>query len=273
MAAVARCARAWSLRSASVWQVLIACTISGAGSVAPALGQAVVHHVTAAALAGATEYRLGSDIIMSIGGESEVGGIDVGPSSFAAIRDDGRLLVFSPFDGLDVFDRFGKHLNRGGRTGHGPGEFEDGRLFATGDTLVILDRGNARLSWWSWDARLLRTQSVARRLSASTIWHVVASFPEGHLLLTNAGIWSQPSNGKPPTRSVAAIVDLPSQGQARALFRVPDVALASHPLKSPSGSRLITDRVRFGPKACVVQWGNRLVTGGGDQYRVDVRDT
>lgn len=250
--------------------VILTAMLVASGSAA---AQTVVHHVSSADLARAPRYRLGPDIVTSIGGASEVGGIEVGPSSFAAIRDDGRLLVFSPFDGLDVFDRFGKRLHHGGRTGQGPGEFRSGRLFAAGDTLVIFDQGNARLSWWNWDAQLLRTQSVAERLSVSTIWHVVASFPDGHLILSNAGMWSQPPDGKPPARSVAAIVDLPSQGLAKALFSVPDVALASHPLKTPNGSWLVTDHVRFGSKACVAQWGNRLVTGVGDQYRVDVRNS
>lgn len=273
MANLDHSASPWSRCSTSGRLALSACILAVAGVVSPATAQGSTIHVSAAALARAPRFRLDSGVVTIIGGEAEAGGIDVGYSTYAAIRSDGHLLVFSPSDGLDVFDRSGKHLYHGGRQGQGPGEFAGGTLFVAGDTAVILDENNARISWWTWEARLIRSQSVAGRLAVSRRWHIAASLPGRHLILTNAGTWDNTFEGRPPARMLAAVIDLPFQGSAKPLFSLPDVALRGHALKTPHGVQSQTDYVRFGPRACVTQWGDRIVTGGGDQYKLDLRDS
>lgn len=65
---------------------------------------------------------------------------------------------------VKVFDKDGKHIRSFGREGQGPGEFQlaNDIVLTPDETIMILDRGNYRLSFFSQEGELLKEVSASK---------------------------------------------------------------------------------------------------------------
>ena len=65
---------------------------------------------------------------------------------------------------VKVFDKNGKHIRSFGRKGQGPGEFQATHdiVMTPDETIMILDRGNLRLSFFSLEGELLKEVSASK---------------------------------------------------------------------------------------------------------------
>lgn len=65
---------------------------------------------------------------------------------------------------VKVFDKDGKHIRSFGRKGQGPGEFQvtNDIVMTPDETIMILDRGNLRLSFFSPEGELLKEVSASK---------------------------------------------------------------------------------------------------------------
>jgi len=65
---------------------------------------------------------------------------------------------------IRVFDKDGKHIRSFGREGQGPGEFQRANdiVLTPDETIMILDRGNYRLSFFSQEGELLKEVSASK---------------------------------------------------------------------------------------------------------------
>ena len=63
---------------------------------------------------------------------------------------------------MKVYNKSGKHTRTLGKTGQGPGEFQTpGRMYMCSDgRILILDRGNSRLGYYSKDGRCLQEKDI-----------------------------------------------------------------------------------------------------------------
>jgi len=122
--------------------------------------------------------------------ELRIGSEDAPESAFGqvfdlAAADDGTLylLDWSAAE-VRVFDGAGQFLRRIGRRGFGPGEFaQPMKLELVGDTLWVLDPGNARITVFNRRGEVLGTHTSAGRGGASS-WNLVHLLRDGSLLVT-----------------------------------------------------------------------------------------
>ena len=114
---------------------------------------------------------------------------------------------------LRFFDRAGRHLRTVGREGGGPGEFKAvGSLAALGDSLVVADFNNRRVSVFAPDGSLAR--AIPLDAGGSTDF----TFPEGYLgdgsvLLSSGGMFDRGSESG-VSRDSVTYLRLPAAGGA-----------------------------------------------------------
>ena len=107
-------------------------------------------------------------------------GMDAGDENymFSSLRsvqvdDEGNIFVLDWKENLiKVYDKYGKHVRTFGKTGQGPGEFQiPGRMYMCSDgRLLILDRGNSRLCFYSRNGRCLQEQDIRELGSVIRAW-------------------------------------------------------------------------------------------------------
>ncbi len=79
------------------------------------------------------------------------------------VNDEGDIFVLDWKENLiKVYDKTGKHIRTFGKTGQGPGEFQSpSRMYMCSDgRILIMDRGNSRLGFYSKDGRCLQEQDT-----------------------------------------------------------------------------------------------------------------
>jgi hypothetical protein len=135
--------------------------------------------------------------------------IDGAREEFARIRGflvarDGRIVL--PLEQervIAVYSATGARLNRFGRAGSGPGEFQNldaRRLGWVGDTLWVYDGSQRRLSWFALNGEFLRAQPVAppTGLLADSLSNAypIAVFAGGGFLAAASERSAQPGGGR-----------------------------------------------------------------------------
>jgi hypothetical protein len=117
-----------------------------------------------------------------------IGGIDAdGPDALYSVTDglrlgDGRIVVSSSgSDDIRYFDANGAHLRTTGRTGDGPGEYQEPNMLIRGpaDSLLVADGRTRRLSVLDPTGEFVRTYDVGETASVSRI---LGRFGDGSLL-------------------------------------------------------------------------------------------
>jgi hypothetical protein len=101
-----------------------------------------------------------------------------------ALADDGTIITFeqSPSEAR-VYSRAGEYVRTIGGPGQGPGEFRVGMIALQGDTLVVQDPMNQRVSTWDWRAGTI----VAERRSTCCYWAPIGVDGEGKVWIHSMG--------------------------------------------------------------------------------------
>lgn len=101
-----------------------------------------------------------------------------------ALADDGTAITFeqSPAEAR-VYSRTGEYLRTIGGPGQGPGEFRVGMIALRGDTLVVQDPMNQRVSTWDWRKGAL----VTERRSTCCYWAPIGVDAAGKVWIRSMG--------------------------------------------------------------------------------------
>ena len=93
---------------------------------------------------------------------SQIGGVMVDVDEDIIVMDEKEVVI-------KVYDKKGKHLRTFGKRGGGPGEFNTARriVLKGGRDIVVLDRGNNRLSYYSKNGKCLEEISLGKYSSIS----------------------------------------------------------------------------------------------------------
>lgn len=184
------------------------------------------------------------------------------PSAIAT-GNDNRLYVA---DGPQVFvlHDSGRHVATIGRRGRGPGEFRsiDGIAALGGDTLLVWDGAERRLTWLCADGRVIRTQAITpppryQGTRRTPLWPT----PAGVVLVWRAGL-VRPMG---PPDSVALTVVAWGSDSARVLATTPDVAWVD-------GGTMLGPRYPFGQRPLyTVGPDGQYAYADGVEYCVTVR--
>lgn len=133
------------------WAACLACVLGPLNAVAPESQESVI--------LGSCNDDCGLSLVLEAeyGDDSGPGMIDL-VGLVRAYRDGSKrtYIVGEPIDNVMVFDSSGRFLRRIGRSGSGPGEFEDGSsLVVTGDgEFSVLDRGRSVILNFHYTGRL-----------------------------------------------------------------------------------------------------------------------
>ncbi|MDX2261275.1 MAG: hypothetical protein SFU84_06215 [Gemmatimonadales bacterium] len=99
---------------------------------------------------------------------------------------DGRVAIFSERS-VVIHGADGREIERIGRQGEGPGEFRGGRLVrGLGDTILVQDGGNARLSFVVPGRGVVRSRAL-RTSTAKDLFGLLGQFGSDALLLQTTG--------------------------------------------------------------------------------------
>lgn len=220
-------------------------------------GISIIEH-PAGAVAAAPAWSLGAPRVTIGGGEGE-------DQAFSFIVSahrlpDGRLvLADNETQGTRflVYSADGKFVRRLGRGGDGPGEFRNARVMGLlGDTLVIYDIMNTRVTWMLPDGKLLRTADLSR-LGPTRVGMPIGLLGEGRLLSTPLPIGDTTDHGSGPYR------------QAGAALVVDPQAMTLDTLQSFPGTEVRLMQMSFGGMTrslpAPLGYGKRTLygTGGG----------
>ena len=88
---------------------------------------------------------------------SQIGGVMVDVDEDIIVIDEKEVVI-------KVYDKNGKHLRTFGKRGGGPGEFNTARriVLKGGKDIVVFDRGNNRLSYYSKEGQCLKEISLGK---------------------------------------------------------------------------------------------------------------
>jgi hypothetical protein len=103
--------------------------------------------------------------IMRIGSASDDSMYELDRVRFAArLSDNSYVVVDGGSRTIRWFDQAGRFEHSNGRRGSGPGEFRDfsSAVLAVGDTLIVYDAVNQRLTWFAPDGSMTKERSLRR---------------------------------------------------------------------------------------------------------------
>ncbi len=210
----------------------------------------------------------------TFGGSSGDPAFDLSHVDGVALLSNGGLATFQMDDNVVlIFGPDGRGVKRLGGAGQGPGQFVTGKLLRlAGDTLLVIDDGNARATWIVPARGVIATTSLNGRLPP-LVGRPAGKLANGDLVLTSAGI-TESHVGPPGTKSFpqpnAQVVVLPRAGTGVTVASVPDVELGA--IAVSASSPVVSARVRFSPEPQVVVWNNFIVTGAARSYAFELRD-
>lgn len=211
------------------------------------------------------------------------GGVDVDPdydltgTYHALLLSDGGVATFASVGAkLFMFSAGGKLERKVGRMGQGPGEFTNpgAPILLQGDSLLILDDANKRMSWISRDGKF----AAMKKLPAGIDWGAtpLGVLPNGELLLDGSG-------GVVGNVDVDSVVRSSSQvqrmtiaelalGTPRTIATVPNFQLKRVETRYRGQSGRHTTVLGYTLHATIALWDRYIVTGDGSSYKLDIRN-
>jgi len=228
----------------------------------------------AAAFDRAPRLAIAPTPLATLGGADGDAAYDLTSAGEVVLLADGRLATLAPMGGrLLVFRADGRGDRIVGRPGRGPGEFmaPAGPVRLSGDTLLVLDRANRRLTRILADAGIVAERSLPALGALDVGATPVGVLPGGGILTHTAG-WSR--SGVPDSvvrqQTPLVVVDRES-GAGREIARVPDFEQAMVETRFRGRRRLEPRALRFTPFARVAVWDTLIASGPDDGYDVPLR--
>jgi len=225
-----------------------------------------------AALQAAPVWEVAPRPIATFGGPDAASSYDLTNAFELALLSGDRFAALPIGRGVLIFGSDGRGLYAFGKRGQGPGDFLDGRMFGLpGDTLVVIDRGNARITWLVPGKGVVGTESTVGRLGTS-VHRPVGQLPSGAIVVASA-VPVRP--GKPNEREIrktVALLLLSRGDSGRVIAEVPDLQLRMIEVTSGGKKAKVQDLLRFGLQARVAVWDTLIATGDGARYAIDLRN-
>ena len=159
-------------------------------------GIRIVENGTPDDSAAHTWWRIGESSI-DIGGPDAVEPYALHRVSAGLRMPDGSIVVGSSVSAdIRVFAASGEHIRTTGRKGAGPGEFQAISWMEriTGDSILVFDTGNRRLTLLDPEGRFTRVLPVPQDGAPA---RVLGRFANGDLLVSRSGAFSMPDDGFP----------------------------------------------------------------------------
>jgi hypothetical protein len=182
-------------------------------SLQPFAGRDSLGTAIAETLSPTLEWRLSPEPVLQIGVVDGEEAYQFSSIAFAGRLSDGRMVVVDrrSFQ-IRFFDRAGKHTSTIGRRGAGPGEFRGfADVILTGDSLLVYDANNRRLSLIGPDATVIAEESVRDHpaFTSTGLGHTLIGLtPDGRMVIALPRSVSPPPllNSAVYTRDTVAIV-------------------------------------------------------------------
>lgn len=183
---------------------------------------------------------------------------------------DGRIaMVDGNARDVRVFDGDGVHLVSWGRRGGGPDEFERPRLAGlVGDTLVMFDADNRRLTWIDPDAGVVDQAPLGE--GAGGYFQVQGVFDDG-TIVSGGGFFFSSASGETLTtglrRSPTGFVRIDREGEVATDFgQFPGLEMYFE----VDGPRVSAGVIPFGRVTYSAVFGDRLYVGTADSPEVQI---
>jgi hypothetical protein len=165
---------------------------------------------------------------------------------------------------LRFFDRSGRHLRTVGREGGGPGEFKAvGLLGVVGDSLMVGDYNNRRVSVFAPDGKLVR--AVPLDAAGSRDFTIpVGYLGDGSVLVSSSGVFDGGSRSGVSRDSVRYLRLAPAGGAPRELGRFAGSEMF---VQSGGGTVMVGPRA-FGRSAEISVVPDGFFYGASDTYQI-----
>lgn len=210
------------------------------------------------------EWKLSAKPTLDIGLANGAAAYQFGRVSGAVRLSDGTVVVADAQSRqLRFFDRSGRHVRTVGREGGGPGEFNNmNPLTAMGDSLVVGDRSNQRVTVFAPDGSLVRAVPL-EAAGTDGFLRPVGSLRDGSLLVVSGGrSRGEASNGI--SRDSITVLRMPPGGAPRPLGRFAGDEMFT---QGQGGAVMMAPRA-FGLSAEVVAVPDGFFYGSTDSYRI-----
>ncbi|MET0400302.1 MAG: 6-bladed beta-propeller [Longimicrobiaceae bacterium] len=210
------------------------------------------------------EWRLSAEPTLDIGLATGAAAYQFGRVTGAVRLSDGTVAVADAQSReLRFFDRSGRHVRTVGREGNGPGEFKNmNPLTATGDSLVVGDQSNQRVTVFGPDGSMVRAVPLQVPGMEGFI-RPVGSLRDGSVLVT-AGTLARGEAGNGISRDSITILRLLPGGAARPLGRFAGDEMFT---QGRGGAVMMAPRA-FGLSAEVAAVPDGFFYGSTDSYRI-----
>ncbi len=219
-------------------------------------------------------------ISLSAGPVAVAGGADADPNfdltfvSDVHVLSDGRLVTYSPRRAsLLVFTANGTPERNLTRLGSGPGEFRGAANLArgSGDTLLLLDRSNNRLSWLVADSGVVKSQRIRTSLR-SNLSSLAGVLPTDVAVVHSAGSLGasqEDSLGADGlSHYLAEVLLLKADQSERRLKPVRDLHFTMSDGITSRKMPTVPSLLLFSPSAHIVVWDSLVVTATSDQMKM-----
>jgi hypothetical protein len=213
----------------------------------------------------APQYHAAPTPVVRYGGADVAPAYDLTMLSYAHRLSDGRVVTLSRVGArLLVFGRDGRPERVIGRMGQGPGDFMSplGLAVGRGDSLIIVDGANSRVSWVLADRGIVREQSLSSRLFPE-FTQVSGVVPSGALVVFGGGRFQQDASalGNRPTAKIGLLS--PPSGGVTSFASVPDLQLVAFETRYRGQRERSGFPLRLGERGHVAVWIDQVVTNDG----------
>jgi hypothetical protein len=192
--------------------------------------------------------------------------LDLSQAYSRMILGDGSIVFFAS-GAVHVYSPDGASNRRIGRDGDGPGEFRRGELaWGRGDTILVTDPNNARISWVVPSSGVVRTRSVTLGRPGGG-YGAIAQWDGDTLIMGTVDYYPQATadgSGVPMPVGVLS----PAHDSIRVLAHLTGLQMRSVPgaagadLEGPAA-------VRYSPMPATGSWGDGVLASNSDRWHLD----
>ena len=214
------------------------------------------------ALTGAKQLAV-APVSLRILGDDGTGDADLSHLTSAVVTSDGRVFTLSRIGASILeFSADGKTARRVGRVGRGPMEFWNPTSIAriTGDSLLIVDRGNERLSFTHRSGEGVRTSSISKTWPR-LLSQAVGVLPSNTVVLHESAHQSEPPDDDRYFTDSISVLTYNAASGLLPLLRLPDAVSYAANATYFGREQRIAEHLRFSTRAHVVLWDTVIVTG------------